>query len=126
RQTRIRHQELLRLQRVTGQDENEPVSMILHRLYKRIDRFLAEVLLSATGKTVGLVDKQYAAKRFAYEIPSFLRRVSDILSDKISPLDLDEMPFREHAHLLEKLGDNAGNRCLARSGIAFEDHMVDL
>ncbi|MNE71197.1 hypothetical protein D3C80_1670500 [compost metagenome] len=100
--------------------------LILHHFYHAINRFLAEILITAAGQTVCLVNEQDAAECFFNQIAGLLCGMPDIFTDQIRALHFNQMPFAEHTHPLEQLGDNSGDSGLAGPGITLKYHMVHM
>ena len=95
----------------------------IHRIYQRIDRLAAEVLLAAPDERICLVDEQDPTEGLADLLAGLLGRVTDVLPHQVGAFDLYQVALGQDAHFLEHLAHQAGDSGLAGARIAAEHHV---
>ena len=83
----------------------------------------AEVVLAAAGQRVGLVDQQDAAEGLLDDLRRLDRGLADVAGDEVRAVGLDELPLLTAPSAAIDLGEQAGDRGLARARIAGEHEM---
>src|SRR5947199_8022173 len=92
-QSRVRREELLHGYGVAGNDYYQLIAIVFHRFQQRVDRLLTirigigRSVLTACQR-ICLVDEQHAAERFLHNFRSFDSRLSQVPSDKTTPICL--------------------------------------
>ncbi len=51
--------------------------------------------------------------------------MTDVFTNQVSTLDLDQMTLGKYTHLAQQFGEDAGHRRFTDAWIAFEDHVQD-
>ena len=97
--------------------------MILHRLEQRFDRLAAEVVLTAGGERVRLVDEQHAAERRRDDLLRFERRLSDVARNEPRAVYLDELSLAQCADGGVQPRHEARDRRFAGAGVAEKHHV---
>ena len=123
-QPRIHLEELLHRLGVPGNDDNQPVAVVLHALEESVDRLLAEVVFSALGKSVCLVDEQDAVQCAVNDLVGLDGRLPDELCDKPRTVGLHQLVRFYHVKLLENASDDPGDSRLACSRVTREHAVV--
>ena len=126
-QAGVRVEEGAHQPRVAGDDDDEPVAVVLHPLQERLDRLGAEVeapVPAAGRERVRLVDEEHAVERAPDRPIGLDRRLADVLADERGAVDLDEVSLLEQAHGAVHLGEQPGDGRLAGAGVAEEDEVL--
>ena len=124
RQPRIRLQQRVHFVRITGQNHDQPVAIILRPLQQRLHRFVAIRLLAfARHQAVRFVDEQHAVERLVDLRLRLRTRLAHILRHQAGAVGFDEMPLLQNPHRAEDLAEDPGDGRLARPRIAREHHV---
>ena len=112
--------------RVPGDDDHEPVPVILHPLQEGLDRFLAEVdtPLARPREGVGLVDEKDAVECPSDDTFGLQRGHAHVFTDEAGTVDLDKVAFSEQPHRPVHVGEQSGDRGLAGTGVSEENEVL--
>src|ERR1700724_3766722 len=92
--TGIAPDEALHLIRVTRDNDDDAVAIVLHEFEQGINGLLAEII-TRSGKRIRFIDEQDAVERF----PAFVERLgsglADIARDETRAISLDQMTFSQ-------------------------------
>jgi NAD(P)-dependent dehydrogenase (short-subunit alcohol dehydrogenase family) len=124
-QARVGVQERVHELRVSSADHDETTTVVFHPLEQRLDCLGPKVMTNHIGRRqgIGLVDEQNTVQGIAHRFVGLYRSVAHVLADQPSTVNLDQVAFLEQPHRPVCLGEQAGHRGLAGSGIA-EKHQV--
>src|SRR5208282_6868142 len=123
-QTGIGVEEAAHLAGIAGDNDAEPVAMVLHQLEQGVDRLAAEVgAVMGGSEAVGLIDEEDAVEGGLDGVAGLDGGLADEAGDEQGAVDLDDMAGAQKAEADENLAHETGGGGLAGSGIAEEDEM---
>ena len=108
---------------VAGNDHDEVVAVILHRLQEGVDRLLPEVVVAFAVERIRLVDEQHTAERTLDHLLRLDGGLTDVPGDKPAAVDLDKLTLRQDAERVVDARHQTRDHRLARTGVAGEDHV---
>ena len=110
--------------RVAGNNDREPVAIIVHLLEQYRDSLGAIIARVRWFQGISLIDKEYAIKGLANDFKHFGCRRSHMLTNQTGAIGFDQVSFLEYSELLVNPADDAGHRGFPGAGIAGEHQMV--
>ncbi len=109
---------------VPGDNYHQVVAVILHLFEQCVNRFLTEVIIAARlRESIGLVNKQHAAKSFFDFLLRFSRCLAYKLSHKVGTVDFDNLLFFQETEIVINFCNDPCHRGFSCSGVAGENHM---
>ena len=123
----IAGQEVLHLPVVAGQDDDEPVAVVLGALEQRLDRLVAEpvaVPFAVVDQAVGLIDEQHPTQRLIDQFVGLDGGGAQVLAHQVSALRLQHGRRFQQAERVVDLGDDPRDRSLARSRRAKKNEVL--
>src|SRR5579883_837774 len=96
--------------------------MVLHQLEKCLDRFRSEVFAFAK-QGVSLINEQNAVERATGDLLCLESRMANVAADETGTIDLNQMPFCQHAERSISTSEQTRNSGFARAGVAGEYEM---
>src|SRR5208282_3442429 len=123
-QTGIGVEEAAHLAGIAGDNDAEPVAVVLHQLEQGVDRLAAEVgAVMGGSEAVGLVDEEDAVEGCLDGLAGLDGGLADEAGDEQGTVDFEDMAGAQKAEADENLAHETGGGGLAGSGIAKEDVM---
>jgi hypothetical protein len=109
---------------IAGQDDDEPLAVVLHHLEEDLDRLDAVVaLVVGAVEVISLIDEQYAAEGPFENFLRLRRGMADVLPDEVIARNRDHVVALDVAEPVEDLGDPHRHRCLPGARVAGEAHV---
>ena len=102
--------------RVSGNDHDQVISVILHRFQDRIDRFLSEIIRLGNQR-ISLIDKEHAAQSFLDLLLSLDRSLSHISGNQPGTVNLNQLPLGQNSDLLVELCKDPCDRRFSCTGV---------
>src|SRR5439155_21144615 len=94
REARIAGNEAAHFVRIAGDNNDQAVAVILHKLEQRLDGLAPEITLPPSGgKAVGLVDEQNSIECRAPNVHCLHRGLADIAADELASVRFDQVAF---------------------------------
>ena len=107
--------------RVTGHDDDQVLSVVLHVFQQHLDGLMSEVVGAVrAGQGVGLIDKQHAAHRLLYRLLGLQGSLAHKTGHQSGPVHLHQLTGGQHPYRLVYLGQQPGYRGLASPRISHE------
>ena len=106
---------------ISGDDDHEIVSPVLHLLDQGVHGFLAVLV---AGQAVGLIDEQHAACRRGDNFARLDRGLAQVPRHQLRAVNLDQLALREQLESFVDPADQPRHGRLARAGVAREDEMA--
>ena len=109
---------------VAGEDHDQVVAFVLHRLQEDLDRFLTVIaLVLGLVQVVRLIDEEHAAACALEDFFGFGRGMPDELPDEIVARDADDRRFAHVAEAVQNLGHLQRDRRFSGPGRTREAHV---
>src|SRR5687768_17030769 len=115
--TRVRADKSFHFVWVAGDDDDEPIAIVLHAFEERLDGFIAEILLGF-GEAVGFVDEEHAVESAVDDGVGARGSLADVFRDERGAVALDQVAFAQNAERFIDASHEARDSRLAGAWVA--------